>query len=957
MGLFRLDEKANDSSVDIFVLLNKYMHLMTFLQIRKTIFFSLFLLPFIVSAQWSNLANSNEKKFEGQTVLHNGKVYSLTGFNLGINIVSGLEVYDPDLDSWTVLAPMPLSKHETNASEAGVTHMGVGLVGDSIWVVGGRTGSHPGTLTDEVWIYNINTNTWSDGPDLPVALAGGGLVVLERTIYVFGGFSSACNGDQSSYHVTLDVDALLANPALTWENVRAPMPNPRNHIGATAFGGKIYALGGQLGHDCCASGIPCGNDVTFADRYDPVSDSWESLANLPYPRSHVEAATYTMDGSIFISSSETGATISNTTMEFNPDLNSWSINDALELPDGILAPILRPIGNSLYLFTGGYGGVNNPTDSSKVLSLSRTPSHTLGFSQDTVSFLIYQNGVEEGSNFIWTEDGVAAYTLSAASAPAWLSLGNPTTGSVDRVGKTTRFSVSASGLTQGTYYAKIAVTGSGPNVISPASTVTFTPDSFVVKLEVGPSPDGIVVMNSADACVDIEVGSSSIRTISLATPGAISVNISSITLSDPTHFQLLSPLPASIAAAGSENMDVTFAPLVSGTHSTDIIVTHDGTNSPTTVTISCSSVDPCTVPVDWVSVDLGSPFNPGSGCESNGVYQLAGGGKDFWSSKDEGHFLGTRVVGDGEIVIKMNSVEAIDDWTKAGIMMRSSLDADSKNAFICITPSNGVSFQYRKNTDDKTDKAQSSGLSAPQWLKLERIGDVITGYFSSDGLNWIQVNGGNNPQTVVLGDTIWAGPAMTSHDDTQLATAEGEFLSMTFTSATFPVELLSFSGKRVEEGVVLQWESALEEAFSHYEVTRVDEQNVFRSVGRVEAQGTGVYQFIDTNPVSTTSLYRLSMVDIDGSVSYSSLVEITDLSPKPFIVVSDNDKVNITWQIESESLEVRFIDLTGRIVWQDRISPRVNSTQQIDTQRLPSGWYHIQIVGKEKIAGQSLILR
>lgn len=930
---------------------------MTFLKIRRALLFSLFLLPILVSAQWTNLTNANEKKFEGQTVLHDGKVYSITGFKLGINIVSGLEVYDPALDSWTVLAPMPLSKHETNPTEAGVTHMGVGLVGDSIWVAGGRTGSHPGTLTDEVWIYNINTNTWSAGPDLPVALAGGGLVVLERTIHVFGGFSSACNGDQSTYHVTLDVDAWLANPGISWENVRRPMPNPRNHIGATAFGGKIYAFGGQLGHDCCASGIPCGDDVTFADRYDPVSDSWESLANLPYARSHVEASTYTMDGHIFISSSETGVTTSHTTMEYNPNLNAWSINDALELPDGILGPILRPIGNSLYLFTGGYGGVNNPTDSAKVLTLNRTPSHTLGFSQDTVSFLIYQNGAEDGSNFLWTEDGVATYALTAPSAPAWLSLVNPTTGSVDYLGKTTRFSVSAAGLSQGVYYATVKATGSGPNVISPANTVVFSADSFVVRLEVGPSPDGIVVISSSDECAGVEVGTSANRSISLTTPGGVPVNISGITLSNSTHFQLGTPLPASIAALGSENIDLTFAPLASGSHSTDIIITHDGTNSPTTLTITCSSVDPCTLPANWVSVDLGSPLHPGSGCESNGVYQLAGGGKDFWSSKDEGYFMGTRVVGDGEIVIKMNSVEAIDGWTKAGIMMRTSLDADSKNAFLCITPLNGVNFQYRNNTGGNTNKAQSNGLSAPQWLKMERIGDVITAYFSPDGINWIQVNGGNNPQTVVLGDTIWAGPAMTSHDNTQLATAQGESFSMSFATAVFPVELLSFSGKRVEEGVFLQWESASEEAFSHYEVTRMDDNNVFQSVGNVEAKGAGLYQFTDYAAADRTNLYRLSMVDIDGSVAYSSVVEITDLSPRPYLIGSDNEQITITWQIESGLLDVRLIDLTGRTVWQESISPRVNASQQIDTQQLPAGWYHIQIVGKEKIAGQSLIIR
>lgn len=929
---------------------------MTIRHLSKTLLFSLFLVPLMLSAQWTNLTNSNDKKFEGQSVFHNGKVYSITGFSLGINIVSGMEVYDPTLDSWTVLAPMPLSKHETSATEAGVTHMGVGLVGDSIWVVGGRTGSHPGTLTDEVWIYDINTNTWSAGPDLPVALAGGGLVVLERTIHVFGGFSSACNGDQSSYHVTLNVDSLIANPATTWENVRSPMPNPRNHIGATAFGGKIYAFGGQLGHDCCASGIPCGTDVTFADRYDPVSDTWESLSNLPYARSHVEAATYTMDGHIFISSSETGVTTSHTTMEYNPDFDSWSINDDLELPDGILAPILQPIGNSLYLFTGGYGGVNNPTDSSKVLSLNRTPSHTLGFSQDTVSFLIYQNGQEDGSNFLWTEDGVATYTLTAPAGPSWLTLTNPTTSDVDYTGKTTKFSVSAAGLTQGVYYAKVKATGTGANVISPASTVTFSPDSFIVRLEVGPSPDGIVVMSSTDDCVDVEVGSSVSRTVSLSTPGAVGITISGITLSDPTHFQLVAPLPGGIAAGATENIQVTFTPLSSGTHTTNVIVTHDGTNSPTMLTLSCTAVDPCTVPVNWVSVDIGNPLYAGSACESNGVYEMNAGGDNFWSSADDGHFLATKVVGDGDIVIRMNSVENANDWVKAGIMMRTSLDDDSKNAFLGITPANGVQFQFRNTTGGSTNKAESKGLSAPIWLKMERIGDVITAYFSSDGITWIQVNGGNNPQTVVLGDTIWAGMAMTAHDNTQLASSEGEFLSLNFSSSIFPVELLSFTGEKVSDGVFLQWESAQEEAFSHYNVTRSTDGQTYESIGRVEAQGDGVYQYMDYNTLAPINLYRLSMVDIDGSVTYSPVVEITGLATKPFIAVVEEGVINITWQMEADMQEISLIDLTGRTIWSERIAPSLQATQQIDTRSLPAGWYHIHVAGTS-IEGQSVIIR
>lgn len=911
--------------------------------------------PFFSFAQWTNLTSGSFTRFEAQTVVHHNDLYVITGFTSGLKIVSALERYDVSSDTWTILSPMPLSSYETDPTEAGVTHMGVGLIGDSIWIAGGRTGSHPGTLTEEVWIYDINTDTWSAGPDLPLPLAGGGLVTLGRRIHVFGGFTSACNGDQSSYHLTLDVDEWLANPSSTWINERSVMPNPRNHLAATAFGGKIYAFGGQQGHDCCASGIPCGDDVTFAQRYDPLSDSWESLPNLPYARSHAEAAVFAMDGNIFLSSSETGVTTSHTTMELDLQTESWSINNSLELPDGILAPVIKPFGNQLFLLSGGYGGVNNPTDSAKVLGLSRTPQHTLGFSEDTVSFLVYQNGTTSGENFLWTVDGEATYALSNASASSWLTI-NQSGSDVGQFGVPVKVEVSASGLTEGVYYGQVKATGSGLHVLTSANT-TFTPDSFVVRLEVGPSPDGILVMSSTDECEGVIVGSSSTRTISLTTPGAISVNISSISLGTPGEFQLLSPLPTSVSPGTSETVSVEYTPTGSGADTTEIIIVHDGPESPTTLRISCSANDPCTVPANWISVDLGSPTISGSGCESNGTYELEAGGKDIWSSADEGHFFGTQVVGDGEIIVRINSLDNVDSWTKAGLMMRTSLDDDSKNAFVCVTPGNGVAFQYRQSTGGSSSNTKSAGLLAPQWLRLTRVGNVLTGYFSSDGTSWNQVNGGNNPQTVELGDTVWVGLAMTSHDQTQLATAQAEQLSMTFSPSIFPVELLSFTGKAQQDRNDLYWESASETGFSHYEVTRMDKFGTFTYIGLVKGQGAGLYSWSDLAPLEGANVYRLSMVDLDGSVDYSPQIELTGAIPAPYSAIVFENQIQLTWNTDLDPVDLRVLDLTGRTVYEEQTIPSPGKEQTIRLSHLPTGWYHLQLSGKEELNGKSFLIR
>ena len=925
------------------------------MNLRVVLFFILGFSPLFSFAQWTNLTSGSFTRFEAQTVVHHNDLYVITGFTSGLKIVPSMERYDVSSGVWTILAPMPLSSYETDPTEAGVTHMGVGLIGDSIWVAGGRTGSHPGTLTEEVWIYDINTNTWSAGPDLPLPLAGGGLVTMGRRIHIFGGFTSACNGDQSNYHLTLDVDEWLNSPSETWVNERTSMPNPRNHLAATAFGGKIYAFGGQLGHDCCASGIPCGDDVTFAQRYDPLSDSWESLPNLPYARSHAEAAVFAMDGNLFLSSSETGVTTSHTTMEFDLPTETWSINSSLELPDGILAPVIKPFGNQLFLLTGGYGGVNNPTDSAKVLGLSRTPQHKLGFSEDTLSFLVYQNGVTSGENFLWTVDGEAMYSLSNVGTASWLTMVQSSS-ETGQFGVPVEVQVSASGLTQGTYYAMVKATGTGPDIITSVNT-TFTPDSFVVRLEVGPSPDGILVMESTDACEGVIVGASSTRAISLSTPGAININVSSISLSNPGEFQLVTPLPTTVIPGSGETVSVEYTPGGSGADTTDIIIVHDGPESPTTLRISCSANDPCTVPANWVSIDLGSPTISGNACESGGTYEIHAGGTDIWSSADEGHFLGTKVSGDGEIIVRINSLDNIDSWTKAGLMMRTSLDDDSKNAFVCVTPGNGVAFQYRQTTGGSSSNTKSDGLLAPQWLRLTRVGDVLTGYFSSDGISWNQVNGGNNPQTVEMGDTVWVGLAITSHDQTQLANAQAEQLSMSFTPSIFPVELLSFEGKAQTDRNDLYWETALESGFSHYEVTRMDDYGSFSTIGQVTGQGAGLYTWSDLAPLEGINVYRLKMVDLDGSINYSSQIELSGAIPAPYNCVVWENQIHLTWNRDLDPVELRVIDLTGRSVFSEQTTPVPGKEQTINPTALPSGWYHLQVVSKEEIRGKSFLIR
>ncbi|MBK7946636.1 MAG: M36 family metallopeptidase [Flavobacteriales bacterium] len=97
-------------------------------------------------------------------------------------------------------------------------------------------------------------------------------------------------------------------------------------------------------------------------------------------------------------------------------------------------------------------------------------------------------------------------------------------------------------------------------------------------------------------------------------------------------------------------------------------------------------------------------------------------------------------------------------------------------------------------------------------------------------------------------------------------------------SSSLPVELLSFKGREVADGVLLEWSTASESGSSHFEVQRSRDASAWTAIGRMEARGQSLmlsnYALLDPAPLAGTSFYRLRMIDIDGSEEISDMVSM-----------------------------------------------------------------------------------
>ncbi len=113
-------------------------------------------------------------------------------------------------------------------------------------------------------------------------------------------------------------------------------------------------------------------------------------------------------------------------------------------------------------------------------------------------------------------------------------------------------------------------------------------------------------------------------------------------------------------------------------------------------------------------------------------------------------------------------------------MIRGTLNAGSRNAMMEVTAGSGVPFQWRLADSGTTssNNTGTTGMVAPQWVRLTRTGDVFKGERSTDGKTWTQQG---TDMTIAMPSTVYIGMAVTSQNANASTVAEISNVSTTGT--------------------------------------------------------------------------------------------------------------------------------------------------------------------------------
>lgn len=130
-----------------------------------------------------------------------------------------------------------------------------------------------------------------------------------------------------------------------------------------------------------------------------------------------------------------------------------------------------------------------------------------------------------------------------------------------------------------------------------------------------------------------------------------------------------------------------------------------------------------------------------------GQYTVTGAGVQVGEKSDSLHFAYQPFSGNGTVVARVDRLEKTSNSAMAGIMIRESLEAGSRHAFVGITPSGRAVFTFRVTTDMGSGQTIATGdtASMPHWVKLTRNGTTLSAEHSTDGVNWMPVQS-SDPQ-------------------------------------------------------------------------------------------------------------------------------------------------------------------------------------------------------------------
>lgn len=199
------------------------------------------------------------------------------------------DAYSPGRNRWRRLPDLPVSVDHAMAAGRGA----------ELYLVGGYGA---GSALATAWV--LRGGRWAALPPMPAPRAAAGAAIVRDKLYVVGGVEAP--GRLARDGFALD----LKN--LRWSLIAGP--RPREHLGAAALGGRVYAVAGRTaGYD---------TNLDIVEAYEPAGNRWRGIPRIPGKRGGTAAAA--VAGRLVSAGGEEPAGTIRTVFAYNPATRRWT---------------------------------------------------------------------------------------------------------------------------------------------------------------------------------------------------------------------------------------------------------------------------------------------------------------------------------------------------------------------------------------------------------------------------------------------------------------------------------------------------------------------------------------------------------------------------------------------------------------------------------------------------------
>ncbi len=348
-----------------------------------------------------------------------------------------------------------------------------------------------------------------------------------------------------------------------------------------------------------------------------------------------------------------------------------------------------------------------------------------------------------------------------------------------------------------------------------------------------------------------------------------------------------------------------------GTHYLSCVAYNDKGES-TRSTTSIVYVNGSTAPEGWTQRQVGSPTFSGKGATSydaeTGIYTMGGSGK-IGGTADKFDFMYKEVSGDFDISIKLENIPANENGPAFGLMVRETLDANSRMAAlvdgwlkygrnqrivartkkgsniatdsdnsnstdnkigIFMKDSSGNIVSGNVMGESKYDTSPGGSCEPGNYLRIQRSGDKLIFSVSDSGTDW--TDNIRQPYTMTmsgLADKLYVGVTIDAHQGQSDASPKGYYSMAQYSALTLDNQA------NIEEPVVKPTpEPGIKYPFPVYPGWKVGQVSADATDGdaeQIEYEGKTSLHILDRNVYKT----------LDSAINSGKVIFSTDLYLDP----------------------------------------------------------------------------